>query len=68
MLAFYSFIAILMIAGIYEGWRAYLTVHLRREQALRGRVAWMLWVMADHSVPPSNPSGETAERQKVALV
>lgn len=37
----------LTVATIYYCWRAYHQSRLQREQVLRRRVAYMLWVMAN---------------------
>jgi len=39
-------IAALAVASIYYVWKSYFQHMLRREQMLRERVAYMLWVMA----------------------
>jgi hypothetical protein len=38
--------AALAVAGLFYYWRAYREGMVQREQALRQRVSYMLWVMA----------------------
>ncbi|HZT81382.1 MAG TPA: hypothetical protein VFA26_14225 [Gemmataceae bacterium] len=45
MQAYYGGVAALVVAALYWGWRAWSVRH--REQVLRERVAFMLWVMAN---------------------
>lgn len=40
-------IAILAVTVVYCFWRSYLEVARRRQQLLRERVAYLLWVAAD---------------------
>ena len=40
-------VAALAVASIFYTWRAWQQVHCRRNQVLRSRVAYMLWVMAN---------------------
>ncbi len=40
-------IAALAVASIYYVWKSYFQLQFRREQTLRERVTYMLWVMAD---------------------
>ena len=39
--------AALAVAGLFYTWRAYHGARLQRTQALRERVTYMLWVMAN---------------------
>jgi hypothetical protein len=39
-------VAALAVAVIFYTWRAFQQVRLRKDRALRERVAYMLWVMA----------------------
>jgi hypothetical protein len=39
-------VAALAVASIYYVWKSYFQLQLRRERALRERVAHMLWIMA----------------------
>jgi hypothetical protein len=41
--------AAFVVAAIYYVWRAREQVRVRRERAVRQRVAYMLWVMATES-------------------
>jgi hypothetical protein len=47
MQAIWCSIAALTVACIYYSWRAYSSKQMRRERALRERVTYMLWVMAN---------------------
>ena len=40
-------IAILAVTVVYCFWRSYLEAARRRQQLLRERVAYLLWVLAD---------------------
>ncbi len=42
-------IAALAVASIFYMWRAYATDRVKREQTLRERIAYMLWVMANQA-------------------
>jgi hypothetical protein len=55
------------VAAIYYVWRAHAQVTARREQLLRRRVAYMLWVMAEEeavarAAPRPCPDGRPASR------
>ena len=39
-------VAALAVSAIYCIWRTYFQVQLRRQQTLRQRVAYMLWIVA----------------------
>ncbi len=39
--------AVLAVAAAYFVWRRFAQARLRRDQRLRHRVAYMLWVMAE---------------------
>jgi hypothetical protein len=41
--------AALLVAAIYYAWRGRLQQLWQRQQLLRARVAFMLWVMADQA-------------------
>ena len=43
----YCSVAALTVAGIYYWWRGYAGDLLRRQQTLRERVAYLLWVVAN---------------------
>jgi hypothetical protein len=43
--------AALLVVALYVVWRAYRWSRLRREQRLRHRVAYLLWVMAEQDEP-----------------
>ncbi len=47
----YASAAALLVAALYVVWRAYRCSRLRREQRLRQRVAYLLWVMAEQDEP-----------------
>jgi hypothetical protein len=40
-----------LVVSLYMVWRAYHSACLRREQRLRQRVAYLLWVMAEQDQP-----------------
>jgi hypothetical protein len=42
-------IAALAVASIFYAWRSYMYDREKREQTLRERVAYMLWVMANQA-------------------
>jgi hypothetical protein len=41
--------AALAVALLFYAWRAYARLRLRKDRALRARVAYMLWVMAQQA-------------------
>jgi hypothetical protein len=45
-------LAALAVAVIYYAWRAHQQTRLRRRLLLRERVAYLLWVTADHAEQP----------------
>jgi hypothetical protein len=47
MQTIYCGLCALAVAVIYYGWREYHQRHELRQKVLRGRVAYMLWVMAN---------------------
>lgn len=47
-------IAALTVACVFYLWRSYTADLARREQTLRERVAYMLWVMATNPEPSAN--------------
>jgi hypothetical protein len=47
MPALYGSVATLAVASIYYVWKVYVQVQGQRDQVLRERVAYMLWVMAN---------------------
>jgi hypothetical protein len=48
-----SNVAVLAVTAIFYVWRAHAQVLVRRNQRLRDRVAYMLWVAATgHAAPP----------------
>ncbi len=51
----YASAAALLMVAVYLVWRAYRCSRLRREQRLRQRVAYLLWVMAEQD--ESRPFG-----------
>ena len=46
MVAIWPNLAALAVAVIYYMWRAHDQVRVRKDRAIRERVAYMLWVMA----------------------
>jgi hypothetical protein len=46
MPALYGSVATLAVASIYYVWKVYIQARIQREQMLRERVAYMLWVLA----------------------
>jgi hypothetical protein len=46
MAAIWPNLAALAVAVIYYVWRAHEQVRVRKDRAIRERVAYMLWVMA----------------------
>jgi hypothetical protein len=51
-----TYVAALVIAVVFYAWRGYARVHARRRRVLRERVAYLLWVVADH-IDPRKSSG-----------
>jgi hypothetical protein len=45
-------IAILAVTVIYLFWRSYLQAYEQRQRALRERVAYLLWILADAEEEP----------------
>jgi hypothetical protein len=43
----WSNLAVVTVTAIFYVWRAHFQVRVRREQQLRQRVAYMLWVAAE---------------------
>jgi hypothetical protein len=43
--------ALMVVTALYLVWRTYDEVRTRRQQTLRQRVAYMLWVMAERVEP-----------------
>jgi methionine synthase II (cobalamin-independent) len=60
-------IAALAVASIYYVWKTYFQLQFRREQTLRERVTYMLWVMAHRSSDiPSTPGA--GDHQPIATI
>jgi hypothetical protein len=55
MQPFVGNVAALAVAVIFYLWRAHHQVYLQRQQMLRERVAYMLWIMADQMDADSHP-------------